>query len=46
MDDLFNAIYVEGDILQTCIRLFILFLACDCIFGFGHAIASIKGAVS
>ena len=46
MNELFNSIYVSGDILQTFINLFILFLACDCILGFGYAIRSIKGVVS
>lgn len=46
MSDLFNLIYIQGDILQTFCNLFILFIACDCIIGFGYAIRSIKGAVS
>lgn len=45
MSDLFNLVYVQGDILKTFINLFILFLACDCIIGFGYAIRSIKGGV-
>lgn len=45
MDSLFNYVYVEGDILQTFVRILILFIAADCVFGFGHAIGNIKGAV-
>lgn len=46
MEELFNTIYVEGDILQTFIKLLILFIAFDCILGFGNAIKSIKDSVS
>lgn len=46
MQELFDSIYVDGDILQTFIKLLILFIAFDCILGFGNAIKSIKDSVS
>lgn len=46
MDDLFNLLYVEGDILQTFVRILIFAFAVDCCFGFGYCIRSLKGAVS
>lgn len=46
MNDLFSMVYVEGDILQTFVRLIIVLFAFDCIIGFGNAISTIKGATS
>lgn len=46
MQELFDSIYVDGDILQTFIRLLILFVAFDCLLGFGNAIKAIKDSVS
>lgn len=46
MNDFFELVYVEGDILQTMIRLCILIFAFDCLLAFGSAIKSVKGAVS
>lgn len=45
MQDIFDMIYVEGDILQTFIRLFILVFSFDCLIGFANAIKSIKGSI-
>lgn len=45
MQELFDSIYVSGDILQTFVRLFILVLSLDFILAFANAIKSIKGAV-
>lgn len=46
MEDLFNMIYVEGDILQTLVKLFILVLAFDFLLSFSSAIKSIKESIS
>lgn len=46
MEELFNLVYCEGDILMTFVRLFILFLAVDFLFGFGYAIRSIRSSVA
>ena len=45
MQEIFDSIYVSGDILQTFIRLFILVLSFDCLLGFANAIKSLKGSV-
>ena len=46
MEQLTQTIYVEGNLLLTCVQLLVLFFAFDCLLGFGYAIKSIKGAVS
>lgn len=46
MNDLFSMVYIEGDILQTFVRLIIVLFAFDCIIGFGNAISTIKGATT
>ena len=45
MNDIFNAIYTDGDILQTLVKLFILMLMFDCILGFANCIKTLKGVV-
>lgn len=46
MNDLIQAIIVEGDLLSTCVNLLVLFFAFDCIIGFGYAIKTVKESVS
>lgn len=46
MEELFNMIYVEGDILSTLVKLFILVLAFDFLLSFSAAIKSIKESIS
>lgn len=45
MDDIINLIYVPGDLLQSFLRLFVLCLSIDCIFGFGQLIGNFKRSV-
>ena len=45
MADLFNSIFVEGDILATMVNLFILVLSFDFLLSFANAIKSLKGSV-
>ena len=42
MEDIYNIIYVEGDIVQTCVRLFIFALSLVFCLGVFNII---KGAV-
>lgn len=44
-NELFSQIYIEGDILGTFVNLFILVIACDCIFGVAKALGNIKNSV-
>lgn len=46
MEELFNMIYVEGDLLSTLVKLFILALAFDFLLSFSSAIKSIKESIS
>lgn len=46
MNDLLQFIYIEGDLLQTFIRLFLVVFSFDCLIGVANAIKSIKGAAS
>lgn len=46
MNDLLQFIYIQGDILQTFVRLFLVAFSFDCLIGFANAIKSIKGASS
>lgn len=46
MEELFNMIYVEGDILSTLVKLFILVLAFDFLLSFSSAIKAIKESIS
>ena len=45
MNDLFNMIYVEGDILQTFIKLLILILCFDFLLSFSNALKTIRDSV-
>lgn len=42
MNDLIELIYVQGDILQTGVRMFILGLSMDLILGFASLIGESK----
>ena len=44
MDSLFELIFVEGDILQTFIKLLILFFSFDFLITFAGLIKSIKSS--
>ena len=46
MESIIDAIYVEGNILLTCINCLVLFIAFDCLLGFASLIKNIKGAIS
>lgn len=46
MQDIIDLIYIQGNILETFIRLFVFCLCIDCVFGFGHAIGTFKRSVS
>lgn len=45
MDALFDLVYVEGELLQTMVRLCILFFAFDFFITFAGTIKSIKESV-
>ena len=42
MNDLFELIIVDGDILSTCVRLFLVGFAFDMILGFASLIGESK----
>lgn len=42
MTDLFDFIFVQGDILATCVNIFIVGIAVDLILGFGALIGDSK----
>lgn len=46
MNELLEFIYVEGDILQTMIHLFIIILSFDFLLSFSNGIKSIKSSAS
>lgn len=46
MNDFISLIYVEGDLILTFVRLFILVFSFDCLISFANAIKSIKGVSS
>lgn len=46
MNDFISMIYVDGNLIETCIRCLVLFFSFDCLIGFANAIKSIKGVVS
>lgn len=45
MQNLFDSIYTQGDILATFIKLFIFVFSLDFILSFGSTIKSIKNSV-
>lgn len=46
MSDFISLVYIEGDLIQTFVRLFILIFSFDCLISFANAIKSIKGVSS
>lgn len=46
MDSIIESIYVDGNLLLTCINCLVLFIAFDCLLGFASLIKNIKGAIS
>lgn len=45
MDYLFDLVYVDGDLLQTLVKLLILFFSFDFIITFAGLIKSIKNSL-
>ena len=45
MDELFNLVFVEGDILSTFVKLLILFIGFDFLITFAGLIKSIKSSL-
>ena len=45
MDELLSIVYVEGDILQSFLRLLILFIGFDFLISFAGCIKSIKSSL-
>lgn len=41
MQELIDLVYVEGDLVQTCVRMFILVISVECVFGFANLIKGI-----
>lgn len=46
MEDFLSIILVDGDLIQTFVRLFILVFSFDCLIGIANAIKSLKGVSS
>ena len=46
MEDLYNLVFTEGDILATLVKLFILVLSFDFLLSFSNAIKAIKESIS
>lgn len=42
MEELFNLIYVSGDLLATCVRLFVVGLCLDTVLMFANLIKQSK----
>ena len=45
MNEIFNMIFVDGDILQTFIRLLILVFSLDFLLSFSNALKTIRDSV-
>ncbi len=45
MNELFDLIYVEGNLLETFVRLFVLSISIDCIFGVAQCIGTLKRSI-
>lgn len=45
MDAIIDTIYVQGDLLQSFLRLFVFCISVDCIFGFGQLIGNFRRSV-
>lgn len=41
MQELIDMVYVEGDIIQTCVRMFVLVISVECVLGFANLIKGI-----
>lgn len=46
MQEFLDLILVDGNFLETFVRLFVLCLSFDCLIGVANAIKSIKGVAS
>lgn len=45
MEDLLNLILVNGNLLETLVRLFIVVLSFDCVIGFATMLSTISDSL-
>lgn len=45
MQDIVNMIYVEDNLILTCVNMFVFTFAIELVFGFANLIKGMKGTV-